>query len=50
MIKLEGTALRWGNWLDNLCVFSVPRCSLSWRVHLAEWTQYRQMNLSISIS
>jgi len=32
--------LRWGTCLDNLNVFSVPRRSLSWRVHLAEWTQY----------
>jgi len=26
--------LSWGNWLYNLCVFSLPRRSLSWRVHL----------------
>jgi len=29
-----------------LC-FSLPRLSLSWRVHLVQWTQYRQINLSI---
>jgi len=30
--------LRWGTWLNNLRVFSVPQRSLSWRVHLAQWT------------
>jgi len=29
-----------GTCLYNLSVFSVPRRWLSWRVHLAEWTQY----------
>ena len=38
--------LRWGTCLDNLCVISVQRRSLSWRVHLAQWTQYCQINLS----
>jgi len=36
MIKLEGTALRWGTFLDYLCVLSVLRRWLSWRVHLAQ--------------
>ena len=47
-IKRYGLPLtfRWGTWLDNLCVLSVPRRSLSWRVHLAQWTQYQQINLS----
>jgi len=27
--------------------FSLSRLSLSWRVHLAQWTKYRQINLSI---
>jgi len=31
--------LRWGTCLDNLCIFSVPQRWLSWRVHLAQWTQ-----------
>jgi len=39
--------LRWGTWLPYLYVFSVSRRSVSWRVHLAQWTQYRQVNLSI---
>jgi len=33
--------------LDNFCVFSVPLRLLFWRVHLAHWTQYLQINLSI---
>jgi len=33
--------------LNNLCAFSVSRRSLSWRVHLAQWTQYQRINLSI---
>ena len=39
--------LRCGIWLNNLCVFSVPRRSLSWRIHLAQRTKYQQINLSI---
>jgi len=38
---------RCGTCLDGLCVFSVPRRSYSWRVHPAQWTQYRQINLPI---
>jgi len=30
-----------------ICVFSVPQRSLSWMVHLAQWTQYSKINLSI---
>ena len=36
----------WGTWLNNLGVFTLPQFSLSWRVHLAQWTQYRKLNLS----
>ena len=39
--------LRWATCLDNFCVFYVPQYSLSWRVHLAQWTQHFQINLSI---
>jgi len=39
--------LRWGTWVYSLWVFSVPRRSLSWRVHLAQWTQYCQIYRSI---
>jgi len=38
-IKLEGTTLHWGIWLYNLTFFMVPQRSLSWTVHLAQWTQ-----------
>ena len=39
--------LHWSICLVNICVFSMPWRSLSWRVHLAQRTQYHQMNLSI---
>jgi len=39
--------LRWGAYQDNPCVFSLPRHSFSWRVHPAQWSQYRRINLSI---
>jgi len=28
---------------------SLPQLSLSWRIHLEQWTQYRQINLSIHL-
>jgi len=49
-IKLEGTVRRLpsaGEPDKITSVFSVPWCSLSWRVCLAHWTQYQQTNLSI---
>ena len=47
-VKLEGTALRSGApaWMTSVFVL-VTRLSLFWRVHVAQWTQYRQINLSI---
>jgi len=35
----------WDTWLDNLCVFSVPRRFVL--LYLAQLIQYRQINLSI---
>jgi len=40
-------SLCWDTWLDNLCVFSVSRRSLSWRIHLSQWTQNQKINLSV---
>jgi len=39
--------LRWGTCLEKLGIYSVPWHSLSWSVHLVQWTQYCQINLSI---
>jgi len=39
--------LRWGTCQHKLCVSSVFWRSLSWIAHLAQWTQYLQINLSV---
>jgi len=49
-IKLEGNDYPGAlDWITSLLFFGARR-SLSWKVHLAQWTQYSQINMSTYIS